>query len=306
MSTCKYIDASIIEKQFDAKTVEETRQMQFIISTATKDRGGEVINMDNWHLEQYKANPIVGYQHEVYGGGLFGVPNPDYIIGKSETNMDSFKGKRVLVSKATFEPEKINPLAEKVFQKLLFGSLNAASVGILPVGQGRYEKDTKTYFYEGQELLEWSVVNIPMNGEARRMSMKSLMTAQAVELFRKIHVDEKLKQAILDQIEKEYGEGKAECFENPSKKMLMKGDKVRVRQGMGHMQGHEDMTMTVEEVSSQRAVALKMDNGMIHKWYIEDELEKVEGGMTMNGMKKIAGIDPDLVKMTEFLKSIKK
>lgn len=209
MSTYKYLDASIVEKNFDAKTVEETREMSFIISTATKDRGGEVINMDNWQLERYKSNPIVGYQHEVYGGGLLGTPNPDYIIGKSSTNLDTFQGKRVLVSKATFEPEKINPLAEKIFQKLLFGSLNAASVGILPVGAGNYKKEEKTYYYEGQELLEWSVVNIPMNGEARRMSIKSLMTEQANELFQKIKVDEKLKQAILDQIEKEYGDNKA-------------------------------------------------------------------------------------------------
>lgn len=209
MSMAKYLDASIVEKTFDAKTVEETREMQFIISTATKDRGGEVINMEGWQLERYKANPIVGYQHEVYGGGLLGTPNPDYIIGKSATHLDSYQGKRVLVSKATFEPEKINPLAEKIFQKLLFGSLNAASVGILPVGQGTYKKEEKTYYYDGQELLEWSVVNIPMNGEAMRMSMKSLMTEQAIDLFKKIKVDEKLKQAILDQIEKEYGEGKA-------------------------------------------------------------------------------------------------
>ena len=205
----KYLDASIIEKSFDAKTVEETREMQFIISTSTKDRGGEVINMDNWQLERYKSNPIVGYQHEVYGGGILGTPNPDYIIGKSETGIDSYQGKRVLVSKAKFEPEKINPLAEKILQKLLFGSLNAASVGILPVGAGTYNKEQKTYFYDGQELLEWSVVNIPMNGEARRMSMKSIMQEQANDLFKTLRVDEKLKQSILDQIEKQYGEGKA-------------------------------------------------------------------------------------------------
>jgi hypothetical protein len=209
MSTYKYLDASIVEKTFDSKTVEETREMQFIISTSTKDRGGEVINMDNWQLERYKSNPIVGYQHEVYGGGLLGSPNPDYIIGKSSTNLDSYQGKRVLVSKATFEPEKINSLAEKIFQKLLFGSLNAASVGILPVGTGQYKKEEKTYYYDGQELLEWSVVNIPMNGEARRMSIKSLMTQQANDLFKKIKVDEVLKQSILDAIDKEYGTGKA-------------------------------------------------------------------------------------------------
>lgn len=211
--SCKYIDATIVEKSFDAKTVDETRKMKFVISTATKDRGGEVINMENWALENYKANPVVGYQHAIYGGGLFTDPNPDMIIGKSSVNLDTFQAKRVLVAEPEFEPKEINPIAEKVFQKLKFGSLNTASVGILPVGSGTYKKEEKTYYYDGQELLEWSVVNIPMNGEARRMSMKSVMTEQAQDLFKKIKVDEKLKQAILDQIEKEYGQCKAEQAE---------------------------------------------------------------------------------------------
>lgn len=228
MST-KYLDASIVEKSFDKKTVEETREMQFIISTSTKDRGGEVINMDNWKLEKYAANPIVGYQHEVYGGSLLSLPNPDYIIGKSATAIDSFQGKRVLVSKATFEPEKINPLAEKIFQKLLFGSLNAASVGILPIGEGKYKKEEKTYYYDGQELLEWSVVNIPMNGEANRMSVKSVMTEQANELFKKIKVSDEIRKQLLDAIEKEYGGREAEQAEEEISKADPDLDKYKER-----------------------------------------------------------------------------
>lgn len=212
MSTVKYIQ-STFEKSFDAKTVDETRKIKFIISTATKDRGGEVINMDKWSLENFNANPVVGYQHAIYGGGIFTDPNPDMIIAKGPAFLDTFAGKKVLVSEAEFEPKEINPLAEKVFQKAKFGTLNTASVGILPVGPGSYKKEEKTYYYDGQELLEWSVVNIPMNGEARRMSVKSLMKSQADELFRKIQVDDKLKQAVLDAIEKEYGEDKAAQLE---------------------------------------------------------------------------------------------
>jgi hypothetical protein len=204
----KYLDASIVEKSFDAKTVDETRKIKFVISTATKDRGGEVINMENWKLENYKANPVVGYQHSIYGGGLFTDPNPDFIIGKSSINMDTFNAKKVLVAEAEFEPKEINEIAEKVFQKVKFGSLNTASVGILPVGAGKYNKEEKTYYYDGQELLEWSVVNIPMNGEARRMSVKSLMTQQADEFTKKLKLSDELRKTILDAIEKEYG-GKA-------------------------------------------------------------------------------------------------
>ena len=213
MSTCKYIDANIVEKSFDPKTVDETRKMKFVISTAKKDRGGEVINMENWSLDNYHANPVVGYQHAIYGGGLFTDPNPDMIIGKSVVNLDTFKSKRVLVAEPEFEPKEINEIAEKVFQKLKFGSLNTASVGILPVGQGKFNKEEKTYYYDGQELLEWSVVNIPMNGEARRMSMKSLMVAQADELTSKLKLSDDLRKMIFDAIEKEYGGKAAEAAE---------------------------------------------------------------------------------------------
>lgn len=164
----KDIQANILSKSFDPNTVLESRKMKFIISTGAKDRGKEVINMDNWSFDNYKSNPIVGYQHAVHGS-YFTDPNPDMVIGKSNVNVDSFNGKKVIVAEAEFEPADINPIADKILKKLVFGSLNAASVGILPTGNGKTEKGV--YYYEGQELLEWSVVNIPMNQEAIRLSV---------------------------------------------------------------------------------------------------------------------------------------
>lgn len=164
----KDIQANILSKSFDPNTVLENRKMKFIISTGAKDRGKEVINMDNWSFENYKANPIVGYQHAVHGS-YFTDPNPDMVIGKSEVNVDSFQGKKVIVAEAEFEPADINPIADKILKKLVFGSLNAASVGILPTGTGKTDKGV--FYYDGQELLEWSVVNIPMNQEAIKLSI---------------------------------------------------------------------------------------------------------------------------------------
>ena len=60
-----------------------------------------------------------------------------------------------------------------MYQKVLFGSINAVSVGFIPVGKGAWGKGdeapgepNETYYYAGQELLEISVVNIPANGNA--------------------------------------------------------------------------------------------------------------------------------------------
>lgn len=164
----KDIQATILNKSYDPNTVLESRKMKFIISTGAKDRGKEVINMDNWSFDNYKMNPIVGYQHAVHGS-YFTDPNPDMVIGKSVVNVDSFNGKKVIVAEAEFEPAEINPIADKILKKLVFGSLNAASVGILPTGNGKAEKGV--FYYDGQELLEWSVVNIPMNQEAVKLSI---------------------------------------------------------------------------------------------------------------------------------------
>jgi hypothetical protein len=146
-------------------------------------------------------------------------PNPDDVLGKGKAYLDSFRGKRVLLSDATFEPKDINPTAEKVFRKVLFGSLKAASVGILPVGKIRteYDKNEKkeivgqtNYWDDGQELLEWSIVNIPANQEAVRRSMKN-HTLAGLEFAARILEDFSIKdlkqmkvQEILDAIEKKH------------------------------------------------------------------------------------------------------
>ena len=95
----------------------------------------------------------------------------DFVIGKGRAYVED---KKLLVD-ITFEPKEINELAEKVYQKILFGSLNAVSVGFLPIGKGAWGKDDEapgeareTYYYAGQELLEISVVNIPSNSNATR------------------------------------------------------------------------------------------------------------------------------------------
>jgi DNA-binding ferritin-like protein (Dps family) len=138
-------------------------------------------------------------------------PNPDDVLGKSKAWLDTYKGKTALIASVEFEPKEINPLAEKVFQKVLFGSLNAASVGILPIGEGKVEKDVngnKTYFYDGQELIEWSIVNIPANPDARAKALKN-QTESALVFVQRLLPDFGMKDLremkikdILDLIER--------------------------------------------------------------------------------------------------------
>lgn len=168
------------------KRNEETRTITFVASDGARDAAGTVLNQEGWNLKRYEKNPIVGYQHEVYGG--WDGSDPDNVIGKARAYVEDGE----LLADITFEPKDVNEKAEKIYKKLLFGSLNAVSVGFRSIGKGRWgegeealDGSNPTYYYAGQELLEISVVNIPSNPNAVRRAMeyeqnelKALMEAE--------------------------------------------------------------------------------------------------------------------------------
>jgi hypothetical protein len=160
----------------------ESRIIPFILSTYNKDRHGTVLNQDNWSLDNYRLNPVVAYQHTL-SGGMCTDPNPDYVIGKSVSiGLIGAGIDRSLSASAEFEPADVNPMAEKIFRKVLFGSLSRTSVGFMEIGKGKFGegeeaegRNAETYYFEGQELLEWSVVNIPSNPQAGKRDLLKKM-----------------------------------------------------------------------------------------------------------------------------------
>ena len=169
-STKDYLEG-VIDRAF-GDDIESTRKVRFTISTGAKDRHNSIINMKGWQLENFNRNPIVGYQHNVYGDNMCVPPNPDDVLGPARAWIENDR----LMGEVTFETADINPQAEKVFRKVLNGTLRATSVGFLEVGRGKtiQDKDDKgkvigeTYHFDGQELIEFSIVNIPSNPEATR------------------------------------------------------------------------------------------------------------------------------------------
>jgi len=179
----KYQQA-VFEAQIDKASVEETRKVTFIVAaeaTGKEHRNKFNYNWENWQLDNFNANPIVGYQHNVYGDNMCVAPNPDDVIGKATAGLSTFKGKRAIVADTTFEPADINATAEKVFRKVLWGSLKAVSTGVIPIGktETQYTKNDRGEVldyqinFPGQELVEFSVVNIPADPIALRKSLKS-------------------------------------------------------------------------------------------------------------------------------------
>lgn len=151
------------------------RRMTFVASDETRDSYGTVLPIDEWNLERYNNNGVVGYAHNLYGSYD---ADPDYVIGRGRAYI---KGSELLID-IEFEPEGTNKIADKVWRKLQFGSLNGVSVGFSAQGahwgEGEEAEDgaKPTLYYTGLELLEVSVVTIPANPNAVRRSISEEMT----------------------------------------------------------------------------------------------------------------------------------
>jgi len=182
----------------------ETRIIPFILSTPERDRHHTKLNQDNWLLDNYRKNPVVGYMHNLYGD-LCNVPDPDDVIGQDKgvgTIIDN--GIKVLSGSTLFDPPELNIKAEKIFRKLLLGSLRAVSVGFKDIGKGYWGqgdeaegRDNETYYFEGQELYEYSVVNIPGNAGAGKRDMRFMREntyAALMYAFRELGKNYRLSQ----------------------------------------------------------------------------------------------------------------
>lgn len=153
--------------------VEESRTIEFVASDNSRDSHGTVLPVDKWDLTRFNKNGVITYQHSYYSS------DPDNVIGKGTAVMVDNK----LLVRITFEPADINPKAEKVFRKILAGTLNGVSVTFMPntreIGhwgsgsEGR-NGETPTFYFDGMELLEVSVVTIPSNPNAIRRNIQEI------------------------------------------------------------------------------------------------------------------------------------
>lgn len=143
----------------------------FVASTSDPDRHRTVLNQKGWDLEDYNANPVVGYQHNLYGD-MCNAPDPDDVIGKGFAYVENNE----LLLDTVFDSE--NEKAVKIQSKIDRGFLNTVSVGFREIGDGHRGneddgEDPNLYYFHRQELLEVSIVNIPSNPKALKKSFRS-------------------------------------------------------------------------------------------------------------------------------------
>ena len=140
----------------ERKIDEKGRRITFTISTAARDRDGDIIDQGGWDLAEYRANPVVLWAHEGW--------SPP--VGRAENiNVDGGR----LVSVARFATRDEYAFADTVFQLYKGGFLNATSVGFVPVEMDLIEgaePGEVGFRFRRQKLLEYSAVPIPSNPEA--------------------------------------------------------------------------------------------------------------------------------------------
>ena len=141
------------------KIDEKARSVEFVASDESIDSYGTIIPVKNWVLDRFNKNGAIGYQHNLYWS-----PDPDDLIGTGTAWVEDDK----LMVRIEFETKEINEKADKIYQKVLFGSIKGVSVGFIEQEPGETKEiDGQVVYVFGRcELVEISVVNIPANANA--------------------------------------------------------------------------------------------------------------------------------------------
>jgi hypothetical protein len=183
MSKVRVVSRSAYVRKSSLEMAEENRSVEFVISSEAVDTYGTVFKISGWDLNRYVQNPIVCYQHRSFSD------DPDDIIGTSTVFIEGDK----LIGRVTFEAAEINPKAEKVFQKVMAGTLKMASVGArvkrAQFGDEKNGEDKKVLYFTDQELMEWSIVSAGANPDALKRNEETLETIRK-DVINEIEVKE--------------------------------------------------------------------------------------------------------------------
>jgi HK97 family phage major capsid protein/HK97 family phage prohead protease len=136
--------------------------LTFVLSDATKDRMGDIIDPKGWVLDNFKDNPVALFNH-----------NSSFPIGHWEDvkiQGGRLIGKLMLAARGT--SDRIDEIISLVEQ----GILRAVSVGFAPLE--RKPLDDGGTRYTKQELIETSLVSVPANPAAVQLA-KSLHVSDA-------------------------------------------------------------------------------------------------------------------------------
>jgi HK97 family phage prohead protease len=181
----------LLRKEFVSE-IEATddRKIKFVISTGDPDREKDIISPEGWSTSNYLQNPVVLFAHDYAS-----LPVARATSVKLENGN--------LIAEAEFADEKLNPMAEQVYQMLKQGYLRGASVGFRPL-DFTYNEQRGGVDFAKQELLEFSVVPVPANPGALMSAGMSADNAKALKVWATKTLESlepELKAPVSDQLD---------------------------------------------------------------------------------------------------------
>jgi HK97 family phage prohead protease len=129
-------------------------RIAWTLSTFDLDRFGERIDPAGWDYNRYKDNPVVEWAHR------YDIP----AIGKIESLAADDNGLHGVV---IFNDKDYDPFGWAIGQRVKAGVIRAGSVGFrvieIEIPDKETGKDGTTLIFRKQELLEFSICNVPAN-----------------------------------------------------------------------------------------------------------------------------------------------
>jgi HK97 family phage prohead protease len=156
-----------------AADVEAERGFPWTLSTFDLDRFGERIDPQGWDFKRYRENPVVEWAHR------YDIP----AIGKIEGLTVDDEGLHGLVC---FNDKSFDPFGWAVGERVKAGVIRAGSVGFrvieIEIPDRETSKDGTSLIFRKQELLEFSICNVPANPYALAKSIEAVKTETTQEL----------------------------------------------------------------------------------------------------------------------------
>jgi len=147
--------------------VEIEKGLPWTLSTYDLDRFGERIDPQGWDFQRYLNNPVVEWAHR------FDIP----AIGKIEGLTVDGDGLHGVVF---FNDKSFDQFGWSIGQRVRAGVIRAGSVGFraieIEIPSKEDSKDGTSLIFRKQELLEFSICNVPANPFALTKTIEAART----------------------------------------------------------------------------------------------------------------------------------
>ena len=144
--------------------VETDEGFPWTLSTFDLDRYGERIDPVGWDFKRYMENPVIEWAHR------YDIP----AIGKIEGLTIDDAGLHGLVF---FNDKSYDPFGWSIGQRVKAGVIRAGSVGFrvmeIEIPSKEDSRDGTSLIFRKQELLEFSICNVPANPFALAKGMRN-------------------------------------------------------------------------------------------------------------------------------------